>query len=348
MVALPQVHVPQSLEDRQDAWRQQNCARPALPCAHETPQSDTILSAIDNWLAQNYPSTAHEATPGVYRKILISLRAYLQMQGLDLNSPTHLLTPHIATWATLRSPGSNRQGAVAPATYNQRMAALNSFYTWASMYDRSFWSNPVEKLNRNTIRKYAEASALDVQQVRCKLQQIDRNTPRGQRDYTLLQVALNTGRSARELASLTLGSLILQDQSIILTFVSGRNRKTLYDTLEQRLSQVFLAYLRTIYGERLEALDAELPVWISFSDRTYGKAIGQQTIADICEAHLGVTRIQKLRHTFAFTMKQVGAPVDIIQTRLGHESRATTSAYLAGLEQATNPYAARLGDAFGL
>ena len=120
------------------------------------------------------------------------------------------------------------------------------------------------------------------------------------------------------------------------------------DTLDQRLSQMLLDYLHTIYGEDLRALSPQAPIWISFSDRTYRQAIGQQTIADICEAHLGVSQIQRLRHTFTLTMDKVGAPTDTIQTRLGHEHKATTDAYLAGLKKACNPYAGMLADAFGL
>lgn len=348
MVAQPSIHSLQHFEDEQVSTMQQKNGGFALQAYHETPQRDEIACTIENWLLQNYPPTAHEATPVIYRKILTSLRAYLRARDLDLDSPAHQLRSQIATWATLRTPGSKRQGSVAPATYNQRIAAVNGFYTWAGTHNHATWSNPTEELSRNSIRKYAGSKALDIHQIRGKLQQIDRNTPRGQRDYTLLQIALNTGRSSRELASLTLGSLLFQGQNIILAFTGGRGGKILYDTLDIRLSQILLDYLRTIYSEYLEDLDTEMPVWVSFSDRTYGQAIGPQTIADICETHLGVTRIQKLRHTFAFTMDQLGAPLDLIQTRLGHESRVTTSAYLASLKQATNPYAARLGDAFGL
>jgi len=47
-------------------------------------------------------------------------------------------------------------------------------------------------------------------------------------------------------------------------------------------------------------------------------------------------------------MDQVGAPTNVIQTKLGHESRATTEIYLANLKKAQNPYAGVLADAFGV
>ena len=91
-----------------------------------------------------------------------------------------------------------------------------------------------------------------------------------------------------------------------------------------------------------------MPLWVSFSDRTYGQAIGSQTIADICKSHLGVSTVHTLRHTFAFTMDQLGAEVSTIQERLGHESRATTYGCLDRLKKAHNPYAPALAHACGL
>jgi site-specific recombinase XerD len=344
MLSTPTKNSPQWFGEDMSSVQPQRFANTSLRADSDGFQSDKI----ESWLQQSYPPTTGKATPDIYRKILTSLRVYLQARDLNLNSPAHLLTPHIATWAALRTAGSKRQGSVAPATYNQRIAAVSSFYGWASSCGLYAWPDPTETLKRNPIHKYARSSVLDVRQVRSRLQQIDRNTPRGQRDYALLQVALNTGRSARELAGLRLGGLTFQNGSIILTFTQGRGGKTFYDLLDTRLSQILITYLRTIYSDNLETLEPQSPVWVSFSDRTYGQAIGQQTIADICESRLGITHIQQLRHTFAFTMDQLGAPVDVIQDRLGHESRSTTSAYLAELRKAYNPYATRLGDALGL
>jgi site-specific recombinase XerD len=314
---------------------------------HEKPD-DALGHAVETWLLHSYPPVSSESTATIYRKLLISLRSYLQSQGLDLDSPRNQITQQIQTWANLRAPNSKHQVNVAPSTYNQRIAAIRSFYSWASKCGIYAWSDPTEKLSSTAVRKYAESHSLDVQEVCSQLKKIDRSTARGQRDYALLQVALNTGRSVHALASLTWGNISLHGENITLTFEKGRNGKVMYDTLDSRLSQTLLVYLHTIYGEDLTALSPQTPIWISFSDRTYRQAIGQQTIADICETHLGISKVHRLRHTFALTMDQLGAPVDTIQTRLGHESRATTNAYLAGLKGAHNPYATMLADVFGL
>jgi site-specific recombinase XerD len=309
---------------------------------------ESVEQIVETWLLRNYPLTSGESTPNIYRKLLLSLRAYLQAQGLDLDSSENQLTPLIQTWASSRSSHSKHRGTVAPATYNQRIAAIHSFYSWVNQQQIACWPNPTEALSRITIQKYTGAHALDVQQVRAQLKSIDRSSPRGQRDYVLLQVALNTGRSARELASLNWGNVDVHGENVMLTFEGGRGGKVLHDMLDNRLSRALLDYLRTLYGQDLQALSPHAPIWVSFSDRTYGQAIGQQTIADICKAHLGISRTRRLRHTFALTMDQVGASVETIQTRLGHENRATTDIYLANLKRAHNPYAGALAESFGL
>jgi integrase len=140
----------------------------------------------------------------------------------------------------------------------------------------------------------------------------------------------------------------LDGDCVTLTFERCKGGKTLYSVLDVHLSKALLAYLRTIYGEQLDTLSPYAPLWMSFSDRSYGQAIGSQTIADICESHLGISTVHTLRHTFALTMDQLGAETSTIQGQLGHESRAATNSYLSSLKKAHNPFAPALANVFGV
>jgi integrase len=72
--------------------------------------------------------------------------------------------------------------------------------------------------------------------------------------------------------------------------------------------------------------------------KSYGQVLGTQAIADICQKHLGTSKVHAMRHTFAHTMEAAGASVSEIQARLGHESLATTGRYLAQLKQDENKH----------
>src|SRR3981081_2144222 len=100
------------------------------PALSEVPVSadDRIATAIELWLFDKYSLTQSKCTATTYREILCSLRAYLQAQGVDLDSLVVDVVSHIQTWASLRASTSRRQGDVAPSTYNQRIAAVSSFY----------------------------------------------------------------------------------------------------------------------------------------------------------------------------------------------------------------------------
>lgn len=311
-------------------------------------QDDRIALSIEEWLLDKYALTQSKSTETTYRDIVTSLRTYLREKGLDLDSPANEIASSIQLWASLRASGSKRQGSVAPSTYNQRIAAISSFYRWAIEKGIYTDSNPTEQLARASVQKYAHARVLNAQQVNARLKSIDRSTPRGLRDYTLLQVALNTGRSVQELASLTWRNVSIEGEIVTLTFERCKGGKTMFSSLDVQLSKALLTYLHTIYGEQLDILAESTPLWVSFSDRTYGHAIGSQTIADICASHLGVSTVHTLRHTFAFTMDQLGAETSTIQEQLGHESRATTNGYLDRLKKAHNPYAPALARAFGV
>lgn len=346
-----QTPIPAKVHNEARAWtlggEERRQARPFPPFLTEQ-QDDSIALSIEEWLLDKYALTQSKCTETTYRDILVSLRVHLRDRCLDLDSAAGEIAPTIQLWASLRASGSKRQGSVAPSTYNQRIAAVSSFYRWAIEQGVYTDSNPAEQLARASVQKYAQARALNPQQVRGKLKNIDRSTPRGLRDYMLLLVALNTGRSAQELASLTWGNVAFDGESVTLTFERCKGGKTMYAALDAQLSKALLAYMRSIYGEQLDTLAPYTPLWMSFSDRTYGQAIGSQTIADICESHLGVSTVHTLRHTFALTMEQLGAETSTIQGQLGHEHRATTNCYLDRLKKAHNPYASALADVFGV
>jgi site-specific recombinase XerD len=148
-------------------------------------QDDHIKLAIELWLLDKYALTQSKCTVATYRDILLSLRPYLQERRLDLDSTASELASTIQLWASLRVSGSKRQGSVAPSTYNQRIAAVSSFYRWAIEKGTYTGDNPADQLARASVQKYANARALNPQQVSVKLKDIDRSTPRGLRDYML-------------------------------------------------------------------------------------------------------------------------------------------------------------------
>ena len=120
------------------------------------------------------------------------------------------------------------------------------------------------------------------------------------------------------------------------------------DRLPQPLSRALAEWHSSYYGNQVNSLPQDAPVWVSLSRQNKGAALSIQTIADICEKRLGTSKVHSLRHTFARAMEDAGAKVSVIQARLGHTSLATTGRYLAALRQAENEHADALSSLFGI
>lgn len=91
-------------------------------------------------------------------------------------------------------------------------------------------------------------------------------------------------------------------------------------------------------------------LWISFTrnSRYRGQPLGTQSIADVCERYLGISKVHITRHTFSHLMVKAGATLPEIQARLGHESLDTTGRYVKALTSAENPHADALAKLLGI
>ena len=310
-------------------------------------QPSSLDLAIAAWLDAKSKRSGSTKTTTAYREALTSFRAVLQKAGLDLDSPEPSgLALTAQGWAGLSSQAD--KVGVSPSTYNQRLAILSSFYTYARRQGLFSGENPISRVERRVVQSYGEAHALEYAELKANLAAIDRNMPVGQRDYALLSLALQTGRRLSELSALRKGDLKLEGATIVVYWRRTKGGKTTSDRLPTALSRVLADWLAGYYQKSFATLPPTAPVWVSLSRRNEGQALGIQTIADICEKRLGTSKVHALRHTFARAMEDSGAKVSTIQARLGHTSLATTGRYLAALRQAENEHADALARLFGI
>lgn len=208
-------------------------------------------------------------------------------------------------------------------------------------------ANPLARVERRAVDEYAGAHALDLVDVRQRLAAIDRTELQGLRDYALLAIYLQTGRRLIEVASLEWRDVALSGAVATVTFRRCKGGKVMRDTLPPGVSRSLLEWLHAAYGN-LAQLAASDPLWLNLAANGGRRALGTDGIRDVCVTRFGVSKVHALRHTFARSMEDTGAPVSEIQARLGHSSLATTGTYLARLKQAQNTHAEDLAALFGL
>jgi integrase len=314
-----------------------------------------IDQAIGAWLhakagKSGSKKTAHQRADGswkgAYPDVISEFRKALHRNGLELDQDPRAVALAAQAWAALRING---EGDVSPATYNQRLSVLSSFYRYAKKIGLHTGENPIERVDRRSVQTYANSRAIDEHALATRLKAIDRTTLAGQRDYALLTIYYITGRRLAEVASLRWGDIHQDKNRVTLTFRHAKGGKVMVDTLPAGISKALMIWLASHYGAELGALAPVAPIWVSRSSNgTAGLPLSVRAISQICADRLGVSKVHALRHTFAHTMEAAGAKVSEIQSRLGHASLATTGKYLASLSANENPYAESLARRLGL
>jgi integrase len=308
----------------------------------QTPQ-DRLEDVMRRWLLEKATRSQSRDTVRAYSTTLTRFRAALHRAEVELDSAPADVRRVAEEWSSGRHTADGDNRPASSATRNQRLAVLSSFYAFA-VAEEVVVVNPITRIRRSAVQPYAGAAPLeDRSAVRSALASIDRETPIGLRDYSVLLLALQTGRRRAELATLTWGDVERIGERAIVTFRRCKGGKTMRDELPQRVTEALEAW-RDVTPV---PTTPKSPVWVSLSrNGTVGHALTGQALADLCERHLGTPRVHQLRHTWARTMEEKGAKVSQIQARLGHASLAATGIYLAavGRGRAENPYAEQIAD----
>jgi site-specific recombinase XerD len=306
---------------------------------------------IAAWLDAKYKRSQSQRTVQEYATIMNQFRLTIARAGIDLLGQDEASIMALTLAAQSFASQSHRPGRqVAPATINLRLAALSSFYEYGKKLGL-LRVNPIERCERARVTVYAGARALPPAFIAQKLAAIDQETLEGKRDYALISVFLASGRRRAEVAHLTLQNLQEQpDQRILLNFKRCKGGGQTDDLLPLAVSAALRTWLRAWYGEQcpLGNEEDQRPVWVSLSRQNYGAPLGLQSFHDICQRRLGTSKVHTTRHTFASTMEAVGAPISLIQAKLGHASLATTGRYMQALRRPENPYGESLATTLGL
>ncbi len=315
-----------------------------------TPPENYVLSldaCIAAWVKNKSERTGSAKTKRAYEETINGFRALLQTARpipLDLDSTD---TRAIRLAAESFASG----GGVSTATFNQRLAILSSFYTYA-IKQEVLDKNPIKLIDRRPVDAKDAALPMGESEIAEAFSKIDRGTLEGLRDYALLSLAVTTGRRSRELASLTWGDIRLSGrgkaEKMLVTWQHCKGNKQMRDEIEPRTKAALLAYLHALYGANLGKLAKEAPVFVSLSRNNNRGGLSIQAVSDICLKHLGTSKVHTTRHTFAVQMERAGASLSDIGAKLGHASLKTTSDYMKRLHSAENPHAAKLGEMFGI
>jgi integrase/recombinase XerD len=217
-------------------------------------------------------------------------------------------------------------------TRNARLAAVHSFFRYAALRHPEhalLISRVLEIPTKRCERK--EVRYLDSAEAEALIAAPDLSTWTGRRDHALLDVTVQTGLRASELAGLRIGDVQLGTGAHV--HCKGKGRKERHTPLAKET----VALLRTWMKERGGSVDDPLfPTrrGTPLSRSALGCLVAKHTAT--AAQHCSSIRTKHptphvLRHTAAMSLLQAGCDSAVIALWLGHENVATTARiYLHG------------------
>jgi integrase/recombinase XerD len=216
------------------------------------------------------------------------------------------------------------------STTSQRLAAIDSFFTWMQSQDparmaccQDILAIPVRKHDRPAV------AHLSTGQTRQLLAMPDRSTRRGRRDATLLATLYDSAARVQELADLTVRGLRLDDPA--MASLTGKGRKTRHVPLDTNTAALLTAYLAerhldspgrddhpVFFNQHRSKLSRGGIAWILRKYQT------QATDPALANARLSP---HILRHSRAMHLYDAGIPLPYIRDILGHVDLSTTEIY---------------------
>ena len=222
----------------------------------------------------------------------------------------------------------------APATVNQRLAAIRAFAQEAA--DRGLLAlHEVAGIRRIRGEK-GYASRIGMWLGTAELERVllgpDRGTVRGQRDYALLAVLFSTGLRRSELADLSVSHFQQRDGQWGLIDICGKGGKVRSVPLPLWVKDALVIWLKTtgiVQGSIFRSISRHGKLGqVAISDESV-KLILLQYAGKV---DLGSFRPHDARRTCARQIRAAGAGLEDIKELLGHASIQTTERYLGKTE----------------
>ncbi len=218
-----------------------------------------------------------------------------------------------------------------PATRNQRLAAIKSFFHFlARLAPELMHQNERIQAVKAKATSHKPPSSLTVEEVTAVLAVPDTATLLGARDKALLQLMYNSGGRVQELADLSFSDLHLESPpSVTLT---GKGRKIRVIPLRQETVESIQHYIRIreekgINSEHLFLNIKKEPMTRFGIGRRLSKHVeaASKKLPSLCNRTITP---HVIRHTTALHLIEARNDITIVKDWLGHADVKTTTLYI--------------------
>jgi len=212
----------------------------------------------------------------------------------------------------------------APATQARVVSGIKTFYKFL-LLEGDLAKNPAELLETPRLRRKLPVF-LDVSEIDRMVACIDRSTPDGERNASILETLYGCGLRVSELVNLKITDLHLNEDYIKVTGKGNKERLVPIGSLAKKLIKSYITKVRVHLPVKKNAEDV---LYLNKRGGKLSRVMIFYIIKDLA-AKAGIKKTlspHSFRHSFATHMVQGGADLRAVQEMLGHESITTTEIY---------------------
>lgn len=213
---------------------------------------------------------------------------------------------------------------------------IRRFFSW--LHDSNLLDENIARKIKG-IKRYAKShqkESLCIDSLKKLLRSIDCSSMQGKRDYALINLLVRTGLRLKEVVSANLEDVYEQRGEMLLWIHGkGRSGKDEFVLLTPQTLTSLHEYLQS-----REIKSEKDPLFVSLSDRNYGKRLTMFSLSRIVKKRLRAAGFDSkritahsLRHTFGVLSMQAGASLYEVQLAMRHTAPTTTQLYLGDIER---------------
>ena len=227
-----------------------------------------------------------------------------------------------------------------PTTVKNYIIAVKRFFEWTE--EAGFYPNIAKYIKSGHLSKNFKKDYLTSSQAKKILDEIDRSTLKGKRDYAMLVTMLTMGLRTIEVTRANIEDIRTKGNTTVL-YIQGKGHDEKDDLI--RMPQHVESAIRDYLSVR-QTKDLSEPLFISTSNHNANGRMTTRSIRRIVKtafiaAGFDSPRLtaHSTRHTAATLSLLNGATLQQTQELLRHRNIGTTEIYAHNIDAATNPAA---------
>lgn len=230
-------------------------------------------------------------------------------------------------------------------TVQSYIVVVRLFFKWTA--SEKLYPNVADNVKSPQIAKDHKKDYLTAEQIKTILNQIDRTTEKGSRDYAMIALMVTAGLRTIEVSRANINDLNVRGgETVLYVQGKGRSEKAEYVKISSAVEQSIRAYL-----QMREDNTASSPLFTSTSNNSRGKGMTTRSISKIVKnefikAGYNSDRLtaHSLRHSSATLNLLNGGTLEETQQLLRHNNITTTMIYNHALQRADNQSESRISE----